>query len=66
MAQIKNRLNSIEYEYRQRINIMAKKYSKHKKDKSSKNKASSEFSDKEKLKLQILSVQQLSILNIYG
>ena len=46
---------------------MAKKYSKHKKDKSSKNKASSEFSDKEKLKLQILSVQQLSIaLNIYG
>ena len=54
MAQIKNRLNSIEYEYRQRINIMAKKYSKHKKDKWSKNKASSEFSDKEKLKLQIL------------
>ena len=46
---------------------MAKKYSKHKKDKWSKNKASSEFSDKEKLKLQILSVQQLSIaLNIYG
>ncbi|SCJ63671.1 Uncharacterised protein [uncultured Clostridium sp.] len=46
---------------------MAKKYSKHKKNKDSTGKTSSEFNDKEKFKLQILATQQLVVvLNIYG
>lgn len=46
---------------------MAKKYSKHKKNKSSTGKTSSECNDKEKLKLKLLATQQLVVvLNIYG
>lgn len=46
---------------------MAKKYSKHRKNKSSKEKTSSEFNDKEKFKLYLLGIQQLvTVLNIYA
>lgn len=67
LEQIKNILNNIEYEYRQRVVIMGKKSFKYKKRKRDRQEKSTYYNDKESEKLQLLAVQQLVIiLNIYG